>query len=586
MFSVTPEAAASLSFRAPPSRSAKPDPSQGNDGFQALIDSSAPSDTGHDRASATAQQQPASQRRADDMPAAADSKRSRSAGPADQAVGNNADDRNATARQSSEPDADSNANTDAVQPSGAKPNILKAGTEKPIEKKSTDPQAISETASAPGLSPALDSSALGASAQQDATLVTTPNPVAVAIAVTIVSTDVAPATPASGNASAPLAIAAAAIAASSPAPAAPTASPVRIESDTDPVAAVTTSAAAGVTVSAAASVPAVVPTPSPDAAANAKAAVQAAATEAAATPVQQPATQSVTTAATAATGLALTDAAAAAAPVETKTTLLKPPLAAPAKTAASSATDTGSSAPDSSNAARAADPPQNNIAPQPAAAAKLNAGNDRVATARTDAPASSSPQSPAADAAHEHSPASVTAHATADSSGTAVQATATVQPQGASAPAAPSFSVTAASNAVVPLSGLALEIAVSARSGKSRFEIQLDPADLGRIDVRIDVDRSGRVTSHLTVEKPETLSMLRQDAPQLQRALDDAGLKTGNGGLQFSLRDQSSSKQDGNETGRNAQRLVISDDETIAAAVAGRSYGRVLGSSSGVDIRV
>ena len=159
-----------------------------------------------------------------------------------------------------------------------------------------------------------------------------------------------------------------------------------------------------------------------------------------------------------------------------------------------------------------------------------------------------------------------------------------VPPQPTSAPAA-SLSVTAATNAV-PLSGLALEIAVSARSGKSRFEIRLDPADLGRIDVRIDVDRNGRVTSHLTVEKPETLSMLRQDAPQLQRALDEAGLKTGSGGLQFSLRDQSSSGRDGSETGRNAQRLVISEDETIPAAVAGRSYGRVPGSSSGVDIRV
>jgi flagellar hook-length control protein FliK len=98
------------------------------------------------------------------------------------------------------------------------------------------------------------------------------------------------------------------------------------------------------------------------------------------------------------------------------------------------------------------------------------------------------------------------------------------------------------------------------------------------------------VTSHLTVEKPETLSMLRQDAPQLQRALDDAGLKTGNGGLQFSLRDQSSSGQNsgnsGSETSRNAQRLVISDESTIAATVAGSTYGRVLGSSSGVDIRV
>jgi flagellar hook-length control protein FliK len=145
----------------------------------------------------------------------------------------------------------------------------------------------------------------------------------------------------------------------------------------------------------------------------------------------------------------------------------------------------------------------------------------------------------------------------------------------------------AATNAAVPLSGLALEIAVSARSGKSRFDIRLDPADLGRIDVRIDVDRNGQVTSHLTVEKPETLSMLRQDAPQLQRALDDAGLKTGSGGLQFTLRDQSSSGQDNSsETGRNAQRLVVSDEDAIPAAAAGRTYGRVLGSSSGVDIRV
>jgi flagellar hook-length control protein FliK len=139
----------------------------------------------------------------------------------------------------------------------------------------------------------------------------------------------------------------------------------------------------------------------------------------------------------------------------------------------------------------------------------------------------------------------------------------------------------------VPLSGLAVEIAASVKSGKSSFEIRLDPADLGRIDVRIDVDRNGQVTSHLTVEKPETLSMLRQDAPQLQRALDDAGLKTGNNGLQFSLRDQSSSGQNsGGNTGGNAQRLVVSDEDTTPAAIAGRSYGRSLGSSSGVDIRV
>ena len=126
-----------------------------------------------------------------------------------------------------------------------------------------------------------------------------------------------------------------------------------------------------------------------------------------------------------------------------------------------------------------------------------------------------------------------------------MQATGAIQPQWsaaatAAAPAA-ALTATAATSVAVPLSGLALEIAASAKNGKSSFEIRLDPAELGRIDVRIDVDRNGQMTSHLTVEKPETLSMLRQDAPQLQRALDDAGFKTGDGGLQFSLRDQSSS---------------------------------------------
>jgi flagellar hook-length control protein FliK len=100
-------------------------------------------------------------------------------------------------------------------------------------------------------------------------------------------------------------------------------------------------------------------------------------------------------------------------------------------------------------------------------------------------------------------------------------------------------------------------------------------------------ENSRQVTSHLTVEKPETLSMLRQDAPQLQQALNDAGLKTGSGGLQFSLRDQSSSGQNnnGNPTNGNAHQLVISEQDAVSPAVAGR-YGRVAGTSGGVDIRV
>ncbi|MGY4186943.1 flagellar hook-length control protein FliK [Bradyrhizobium sp. USDA 4459] len=151
------------------------------------------------------------------------------------------------------------------------------------------------------------------------------------------------------------------------------------------------------------------------------------------------------------------------------------------------------------------------------------------------------------------------------------------------------LTATAANANAVPISGIPVEIAAAARSGKTRFDISLDPVDLGRIDVRINVDRNGQVTSHLTVEKPETLQMLRQDAPQLQRALDDAGLKTGSSGLSFSLRDQNSSGQNtgqNNDNSGNSRRLIISEDDQAPAAPVSRSYGRMLGSSSGVDIRV
>lgn len=144
-----------------------------------------------------------------------------------------------------------------------------------------------------------------------------------------------------------------------------------------------------------------------------------------------------------------------------------------------------------------------------------------------------------------------------------------------------------AANTPVPLNSLAADIALRAAGGNSRFEIRLDPAELGRIDVRLEVDKHGNVMSHLTVERPATLDMLRNDAPRLQQALEDAGLKTGNSGLQFSLRDQSSSGQNNdNGSSRNSQRVIITDEDTVPAQFAGRTYGRALGASGGVDIRI
>ncbi len=137
----------------------------------------------------------------------------------------------------------------------------------------------------------------------------------------------------------------------------------------------------------------------------------------------------------------------------------------------------------------------------------------------------------------------------------------------------------------VPITGLAVEIATRAQAGRNRFEIRLDPPELGRIDVRLDVDRSGQVTSRLVVEKVETLEMLRRDAAELERALQQAGLKTADNGMQFTLRDQSFAGRDDSPSSRSAT-LIVPDNELGAAEILATSYGRVLRPGGGIDIRV
>jgi flagellar hook-length control protein FliK len=553
VLSVTSEAPTNVSFQPPPQRAATFDQSQQNDSFGALVDSNVAADTS---AAPAAPTHSAAPRRADDVPAVTDTRASGTAA-ADRAANNAAADRDAAARQTSNANADANASAnadanaaanakadtkadtnadaDAAPPSQAKSTDSKADTGKSTEKPSSDSNPESDqTSSASQVGPAV-----------------TPIAVAIAVPVAIVPAIVPAATPAAGDASAPLAIAATAIAAASPATAASPAAQTKI-----------TATAAAATAAATATATATATVDEKTAQADASAATTA--TE----------TGSVTIATTA--------------QVAPKPTLLKTPAApGPTKSAAPDVADSTADTPGSAAPIGAA---HSTVTPPPAVAAKQDPGKGLGDAAKTDASVSASSASGTAGLAQQQSsPAAGTEPTLADSSNTVVPVTGTFQAQltAASGAPAPSLSVTAATNAPVPLSGLALEIATSARSGKSRFDIRLDPAELGRIDVRIDVDRNGQVTSHLTVEKPETLSLLRQDAPQLQRALDDAGLKTGSGGLQFSLRDQSSSGQNnGNESGRNAHRLVISDNDVLPAAIAGRTYGRISGSNSGVDIRV
>jgi flagellar hook-length control protein FliK len=167
-----------------------------------------------------------------------------------------------------------------------------------------------------------------------------------------------------------------------------------------------------------------------------------------------------------------------------------------------------------------------------------------------------------------------------------------VSPAAAPLTAAPAPS-SPASPPTVPISGLAIEIAARATRDEKSFQIRLDPPELGRIDVQLNVDAGGHVTTRLTVDRPETLALLRQDASSLQRALESTGLKANSNGLEFSLRNQSFNGQGGGQRGGQSNgttasvaRIMVPDADVPAGQTATRGYARLLGVGSGVDIRV
>ncbi len=554
---VTSDPSTSTSYQAAPQKTARFDPSQAFDSFGSLVNSNVQPEP------PAALTQPTPQRSANRSSATSDSSSGREAAPDRSAAGDRTDRSGQTGRSdpstsagptSSDTKADAATHHDGKSGDGTS-NDGKAG-------KTTETGASAKDSSS-GDAAATDSAGV---AQSSVSALTLTDPTAIAIPPTIAPALAPDIAQRPDGAPKPLAIAAAALAtaavtaAGSPATAVPEIStaPGNTESDAGftPITGAKTSAQAttiAATVKAAAAAPGAVTEP---------------------------------TAATDTTDVALAAAISGPQTIDGKSAAAKGGPSGQVKTQTASEASTS---PDPTTTATTTEAGLNGAAPQPAAGAKSDTAPAAAGAARPEVSNATAATTGAVSSRdHGSNRNAATSPANAD---TSLQFPTSFQPQAPTTPLTLSTAnltaAAAAAGAPVPLSGLAVEIAAAAHSGKTRFDVRLDPADLGRIDVRIDVDRNGQVTSHLRVEKPETLSMLQQDAPQLRQALDDAGLKTGNGGLQFSLRDQSSSGQNNDkQTGGNAQRLVISEDDSVPVAVAGRSYGRMLGSNGGVDIRV
>lgn len=104
---------------------------------------------------------------------------------------------------------------------------------------------------------------------------------------------------------------------------------------------------------------------------------------------------------------------------------------------------------------------------------------------------------------------------------------------------------------------IAAQIKKMAGSGETKnIRIQLDPPELGRVEIKMSFNKDKTMKAVLTAEKPETFLMMQRDSQALERALQDAGIEADGSELSFELaQDEQDFNQDGRHDGsRNEAR--------------------------------
>jgi len=190
----------------------------------------------------------------------------------------------------------------------------------------------------------------------------------------------------------------------------------------------------------------------------------------------------------------------------------------------------------------------NGVAALLAAKAASADGSSPASPDAADAPAAADLQSPAPAVGEPGSAPIATAHATV----------------------APAVLVRGAPETVATL---AAQILRKLDSRTTRFDMELDPAGLGRVDVRLEVNAHGRVTAAMAFDNPHAAAELRGRANELARMLEQAGFDV-SGGLSFDV------AGDPGQSGQNS----AARDQNDTPAWRGRAFQAALDGAADADI--
>jgi flagellar hook-length control protein FliK len=84
------------------------------------------------------------------------------------------------------------------------------------------------------------------------------------------------------------------------------------------------------------------------------------------------------------------------------------------------------------------------------------------------------------------------------------------------------------------VANLAAQIVKKLDGRSTQFDIQLDPAGLGKVDVRVAIGADGRMSAAMSFDTPQAAAELKSRAGELQQAMEQAGFDV-SGGMSFDV---------------------------------------------------
>ena len=166
------------------------------------------------------------------------------------------------------------------------------------------------------------------------------------------------------------------------------------------------------------------------------------------------------------------------------------------------------------------------------------------------------------------------------------------------APAAAHAATAAVRGAPETVASLAAQMIKKLDGGRStRFDVQLHPAELGRVDVRLEIGASGQLTASMSFDNPQAAAEMKNRSAELQKALENAGFDL-SGGMSFDVAGDRGQSQGQNQTPQNnpdgsgAQRgrafeaALATAGESAGAALAGALNAYQVRAAHGLDIRI